>query len=34
MWDGEIVEISDKNEFFENPRDPRSAAFVKGDLVY
>ena len=34
MWDGEIVEISDKNAFFENPRDPRSSAFVKGDLVY
>ena len=34
MWDGEAVEISDKQTFFSNPKDPRSSAFVKGDLVY
>jgi len=34
MWEGEIVEIADKKTFFENPTDPRSSAFVSGDLVY
>lgn len=34
MWEGEAVEIADKKTFFENPKDPRSSAFVKGDLVY
>lgn len=34
MWDGEVVEIADKKKFFEDPDDPRTAAFVKGDVVY
>jgi len=34
MWDGEIVEIADKKKFFEQPDDPRTSAFVKGDIVY
>jgi tungstate transport system ATP-binding protein len=34
MWDGEIIEIADKKKFFEEPDDPRTAAFVKGDVVY
>ena len=34
MWGGEIVEVAEKDKFFENPDDPRTAAFVKGELVY
>ncbi len=34
MWDGGIVEVADKRKFFENPDDERTAAFVKGELVY
>jgi tungstate transport system ATP-binding protein len=34
MWDGEIVEVADKKKFFEDPEDPRTAAFVKGEIVY
>lgn len=34
MWGGKIIEVSPKNKFFENPDDERTAAFVKGELVY
>lgn len=34
MWDGELVEVAQKKKFFENPDDERTAAFVKGELVY
>lgn len=34
MWDGELVEVAPKKKFFENPDDDRTAAFVKGELVY
>jgi len=34
MLDGQIVEVDDVRAFFETPRDPRTAAFVKGDMVY
>jgi tungstate transport system ATP-binding protein len=34
MWDGRFVEIADRERFFEDPGDERTAAFVKGDLVY
>ncbi|MBU0685417.1 MAG: phosphate ABC transporter ATP-binding protein [Thermoplasmatota archaeon] len=34
MWGGEIVEVATKKKFFENPDDERTAAFVKGELVY
>lgn len=34
MWDGEVIEIADKRKFFEDPDDPRTAAFVKGDIIY
>lgn len=34
MWDGEIIEVADRKEFFENPKDPRTSAFVKGEAVY
>lgn len=31
---GHIVEIADTHTFFESPRDPRTAAFVNGEMVY
>ena len=34
MWDGKVIEVADKNKFFENPDDERTAAFIKGELVY
>lgn len=34
MWDGKIVEAAPKRKFFENPDDERTAAFVKGELIY
>ena len=27
---GELIEVAETSEFFENPRDPRVAAFVRG----
>jgi len=34
MWDGEVVEVAARRKFFEEPDDPRTAAFVKGEVVY
>lgn len=34
MLEGRIVETADPHTFFEAPADPRTAAFVKGDMVY
>lgn len=34
MLEGQIVEVADVDEFFENPGDPRTAAFVRGEMVY
>jgi len=34
LLEGQIVEIADVDAFFEAPRDPRTAAFVRGDMVY
>ncbi len=34
LLDGQIVEIADTAAFFDAPRDPRTAAFVKGDMVW
>jgi tungstate transport system ATP-binding protein len=31
---GSIVEIADAPTFFDSPRDPRTSAFVKGEMVY
>jgi tungstate transport system ATP-binding protein len=31
---GRIVEAAETDRFFESPRDPRTAAFVRGELVY
>lgn len=34
LLDGRLVEVAPTREFFESPRDPRTAAFVRGDMVY
>jgi tungstate transport system ATP-binding protein len=34
ILDGKIVEVADTHSFFESPRDPRTTAFVRGDMVY
>ncbi|MBN1138108.1 MAG: phosphate ABC transporter ATP-binding protein [Anaerolineae bacterium] len=32
--EGQIAEIADVETFFGSPRDPRTAAFVRGEMVY
>jgi tungstate transport system ATP-binding protein len=34
LLEGRIVEIAPANTFFEQPADPRTAAFVRGEMVY
>jgi len=34
LLNGSVVEVADKEQFFAAPRDPRTAAFVRGDMVY
>ncbi len=34
MLGGRIVEVAETAAFFDSPRDPRTAAFVRGDMVY
>ncbi len=34
ILDGELVEVAPAAAFFDSPQDPRTAAFVSGDLVY
>ena len=34
ILDGRLVEVADTPTFFNAPRDPRTAAFVRGDMVY
>jgi tungstate transport system ATP-binding protein len=34
LLNGCLVEVNDTPTFFESPRDPRTAAFVRGDMVY
>jgi len=34
MLDGRIVEVADVGTFFQSPQDPRTAAFVRGEMVY
>jgi ABC-type phosphate transport system ATPase subunit len=30
---GRLIEVAEAGDFFDHPRDPRSAAFVRGELV-
>jgi len=34
LLEGRIVEIADVDSFFGSPRDPRTAAFVRGEMIY
>jgi tungstate transport system ATP-binding protein len=34
LLEGQIVEITGVDTFFESPRDPRTVAFVRGEMVY
>ncbi len=34
MLNGSIVEVGDAQQFFDAPKDPRTAAFVRGEMVY
>ena len=34
MLEGQVVEVADVEVFFESPQDPRTAAFVRGEMVY
>ncbi len=34
MLEGRIVELASVEDFFESPQDPRTAAFVRGEMVY
>jgi len=34
LLNGRVVETAPTETFFNNPRDPRTAAFVRGDMVY
>lgn len=34
LLDGKVVEVSDADTFFNRPYDPRTAAFVRGEMVY
>ena len=34
LLDGKIIEIEDTESFFESPKDPRTGAFVRGDMIY
>jgi len=34
LLDGEMIEVNSKEGIFKAPKDARSAAFVKGDMIY
>jgi tungstate transport system ATP-binding protein len=34
LLDGKLIEVSDAEQFFSAPKDERTAAFVRGDMVY
>jgi tungstate transport system ATP-binding protein len=34
LLEGKVVEVARVRDFFEAPRDPRTAAFVRGEMVY
>jgi tungstate transport system ATP-binding protein len=34
LLNGQLVEVADSKTFFEHPRDPRTADFVEGKMVY
>jgi tungstate transport system ATP-binding protein len=34
LLDGQVIEVAKVEEFFESPKDPRTAAFARGEMVY
>lgn len=34
LFESELVEVAPADQFFDSPKDPRTAAFISGDLVY
>lgn len=34
LLNGKVIEISEVENFFNNPQDPRTAAFVRGEMIY
>ncbi len=34
LMDGRVVEVSPTADFFNHPKDPRTAAFVRGEMIY
>jgi len=34
LMEGQIIEVAETHSFFEAPSDPRTAAFVRGEMVY
>jgi tungstate transport system ATP-binding protein len=34
LLDGKVIEVEDVENFFKAPRDPRTTAFVRGEMVY
>jgi tungstate transport system ATP-binding protein len=34
LLDGKIIEVDSADTFFNQPHDPRTAAFVRGDMIY
>ena len=34
LLDGQLVEVAETERFFESSQDPRTAAFVRGEMVY
>lgn len=34
LLEGKVIEVSDVDTFFNSPQDPRTAAFVRGEMVY
>jgi tungstate transport system ATP-binding protein len=34
LLDGDVIEVGSAEQIFERPQDPRTAAFVRGDMIY
>ncbi|HZD10716.1 MAG TPA: phosphate ABC transporter ATP-binding protein [Candidatus Binatia bacterium] len=34
LLEGRVVEVADVESFFESPQDPRTGAFVRGEMIY
>ena len=34
LMDGKLIEVNETAEFFDNPSQPQTSAFVRGDIVY